>query len=56
MNVTSAQATGDANARIEGKPPDMHESKFWTRGRRIGAFIVGLAGVAGAVFGAIQAF
>jgi len=56
VNVTSAQATGDASASIEATRVDAHESEFWTRGRRIGAFIVGLAGVAGAVFAAIQAF
>jgi hypothetical protein len=55
VNVTTAQASEGASATVNA-PRDHTESEFWTRGRKIGAFIVGLAGVAGAVFGAIQAF
>ncbi len=55
VNVTAAQATGretTATASHVEKGPE--DSGFWTRWRKIGAFIVGLATVAGAVFALIQ--
>jgi hypothetical protein len=54
VNVTAAQASGTgttATATSETKPAD---SGFWTRWRKIGAFIVGSATVAAAVIALIQ--
>jgi len=56
VNVTTVQASGDATATAETTPTAEPDSRFWTRGRKIGAFIVGVAGIAGAVFAGIQAF
>lgn len=55
VNVTTAQAQGGA-ASTAPPPDDAGESGFWTTGRRIGAFLVGFAGVAGAVFAGIRTF
>lgn len=54
INLTSSQASGlgaTASTTVAGPEP---ESGFWTTSRRIGATIVGLAGVAGAIFAGIQ--
>jgi hypothetical protein len=54
VTVTTAQASGGGSAGISTKEPDPKESEFWTRSRRIGAFIVGLATVVAAVVAIIQ--
>lgn len=56
VNVTTAQASDGSRATVQAPPTAEPESEFWTLGRKIGAFVVGLAGIAGAVFAAIQAF
>ena len=56
VNVTTAQASGSngsAVASIEESQPQT-DSPFWTRSRRIGAFIVGAATVIGAIVAVIQ--
>jgi hypothetical protein len=53
VNVTSAHTSGTgAPASATALSPE--DSGFWTRWRKIGAFIVGCATVAGAVFGLVQ--
>lgn len=47
VTTTSAQANAGSTASIGTAQPA--EKRFWTRSRRIGAFIVGAATVAGAV-------
>ena len=42
-------ATAGTAATVSAPPTQPPESLFWTRSRRIGAFIVGVAGVVGAV-------
>lgn len=55
VHVTSAQAGGtDTTATVTAPEWKPDESGFWTRSRRIGAFVVGLAGVAGAVVAIIE--
>lgn len=55
VQVTAAKAAGrDASATATSAEAPQEDSGFWTTGRKIGAFIVGLATVAGAVFGLIQ--
>jgi hypothetical protein len=55
VNVTTAQAAGtSANASVHGSRERSRESEFWTRSRRIGAFVVGVATVAGVVITAIE--
>ena len=56
VSVTTAQASGEATATVPAPEPEAPETGFWTRPKKIGAFIVGVSGVAGAIFGAIQAF
>lgn len=57
VSVTSAQAhSGTASIAAPTQPEGEDESAFWTTGRRIGAFLVGFAGVAGAVFAGIRTF
>lgn len=58
VQVTTTQATGPGSTATAtaAASPEPEESGFWTRGRRIAAFVVGVATIAGAVFGAIQAF
>jgi len=54
VHVTTAQASGagaTANARAD---QGAEEPTFWTRWRKIGAFAVGLASIAGAAFTAIE--
>lgn len=54
VQVTTAQASGtSASASVTTAPPEP-ESGFWTRSRRIGAFIVGSAGVAAAVVAILE--
>lgn len=57
VNVTAAQASGTeskANADSSSTHRPATESGFWTRGRKIGAFIVGTATVVAAAVGVIQ--
>jgi len=57
VQVTTAQAGGsDTTATATGPQPQRENSPFWTRSRRIGAFIVGLATVAAAVVAIIEFF
>jgi hypothetical protein len=49
VNVASVQASGRATATMTTEAGPAEESGFWTRARRIGAFVVGLAGVIAAV-------
>lgn len=56
VRVTSAQASGEgatADARADESADD---STFWTRWRKVGAFVVGFATIAGAVFAALELF
>jgi AbiTii len=56
VNVTAAQASGPeatATSTVETAPPP-EESGFWTRWRKIGAFIVGAASVAGVVISIVH--
>lgn len=52
-HVQIAQAHEGGNSSIDETPPPA-DSSFWTRGRRLGAILVGIATIAGAVFAAIQ--
>lgn len=52
----AAQASGAATATATTAAPPEPEAGFWTTSRRIGAVIVGIATIAGAVFAAIQVF
>jgi hypothetical protein len=56
VNVTTAQTTGDSSPATPFVESPSEESGFWTRWRRVGAFIVGLAAVGGVVITAIEAF
>jgi hypothetical protein len=60
VRVTTAHADGAGAMAIAKTHGDevqaLPESGFWTRWRKVGAFIVGLATVAGAAIGAIQLF
>jgi hypothetical protein len=57
VQVTTAQADGsDTAATATGPQPQRENSPFWTRSRRIGAFVVGLATVAAAVVAIIEFF
>lgn len=57
VNVSASQASGPgSNATTTTMPTPDPEPGFWTTSRRIGALIVGLATIAGAVFTAIQVF
>jgi hypothetical protein len=47
ITVSTTQASGEASAHTTHMPT--HESGWWTRSRRVGAFIVGLATVVAAV-------
>lgn len=50
ISVNTAQAEGDAtSATVMAPEPKEPDSPFWTRSRRIGAFIVGVATIVGAV-------
>jgi hypothetical protein len=51
VNVTSAQASGNSAATVTAGP---QESGFWTRWRKIGAFLVGTATIAGAVIAIVN--
>jgi hypothetical protein len=54
VTVTTAQASDNGTASLRMEDPRRDESKFWTRSRRIGAFAVGLASIAGAVAAVLQ--
>jgi AbiTii len=54
VTVTTAQASGGGSTSISTEEPGPEESEFWTRSRRIGAFVVGLATVVAAVVAIIQ--
>lgn len=57
VNVTTAQASGPGTAATATAPdaqPEPEASGFWTRSRKIGAFIVGLASVVAAVIAVIE--
>lgn len=57
VKVTTAHSGGGSDTAIataEEVPPASAESPFWTRSRRVGAFIAGLATVVGAVAAVIQ--
>lgn len=57
VNVTTAHATGaNTSASAGSGPAQPQESGFWTRWRRIGAFVVGLASIVGVVIAAIETF
>jgi hypothetical protein len=57
VNVTASQASGPgSSAATSVAPTPEPERGFWTTWRKIGAAIAGIAGIAGAVFGGIQAF
>lgn len=58
VNVTTAQATGTGStaATTASDQPGSAESGSWTRGKRIGGVVVGLATIAAAVFAAIEVF
>ncbi|MBS1871462.1 MAG: hypothetical protein JSS99_17560 [Actinobacteria bacterium] len=56
VNVTSAQASGqDTSASASPPVAEPRDLGFWTRGRKIGAFVVGAATVIGAVVAVVQA-
>jgi hypothetical protein len=49
VNVNTVQATGSGSSASLKVPDPPAEPGFWTRSRRIGAFLVGLATIVGAV-------
>jgi hypothetical protein len=53
--VTTAQASGASTATASSQPQPA-ESDFWTRSRRLGAFVVGAFSVAAAVVAILQFF
>lgn len=57
VTVNTAQTSGsDSPAMAKVEPAEEPDSPFWTTSRRIGAAVVGVATIAGAVFAAIQVF
>lgn len=57
VNVTTSQASGEATSTItDGEPTPPKESGFWTRGRKIGTAIVGVAAIVTAVVTALAYF
>jgi hypothetical protein len=54
VNINSAQASGEARAAVTVTPQPPAESGFWTLWRKIGAFVVGAATVAGVVIGIVH--
>jgi len=52
--VNAPQAAGGGTASVITNDEGPEESEFWTRSRRIGAFVVGLASIAGAVAAIVQ--
>lgn len=56
VRVATAQASGSGAAADAKVEDSADERGFWTRWRKVGAFLVGLATVAGAVFAGIQLF
>lgn len=55
-NLTAAQATGSGTTATANVQPQQEEPGFWTRSRRIGGFVVGLATVGATVIAAIEVF
>jgi hypothetical protein len=55
VTVTTSQASGSATSVVaqESQPPASEETGFWTRGRKIGAAIVGLATIISAIVAVI---
>jgi hypothetical protein len=57
VTLSAAQARGSGpQATVTAPSEQQSEPDFWTTSRRIGAAVVGLATIAGAVFAAIQVF
>lgn len=57
VNVNAAQASGDdATASMTTNAREESESGFWSRSRRLGGVVVGLATIAAAIFAAIEVF
>lgn len=58
INVNTSQASGPESTATTTttSSPAKSESGSWSRSKRIGAFVVGAATIAGAVFAAIQVF
>lgn len=57
MTVTTAQSNASESTAANELPGSLEpESEFWTASRRIGAALVGLAGIAAAVFAGIDVF
>lgn len=54
VNVTAAQASNGGQANVTANEPAPPESGFWTRSRRIGAFLAGTATVIVAVIAVIE--
>jgi AbiTii len=56
VNDTAAQARGTGTTATAGPagPPPSDESGFWTRSRKVGAFIVGLASLAASAVAVIE--
>ncbi len=54
VTVTTSQAAGEATSTITILPPLPERSGFWTRGRKIGAGLVGLAAIVSALIAVIQ--
>jgi hypothetical protein len=55
VTVNNIHATGSATASLQSPAPPV-EAAFWTRGRKVGATIVGAAGIVSAVLGAFQVY
>lgn len=56
VRVTTAQASGTGTKADASTDEGAEESGFWTHWRKIGAFAVGVASIAGAAFAAIEVF
>jgi len=57
VNVTATQASGTGAMATTAATNGPHaESGFWTTSRKVGAAVVGLATIAGAILTAIQVF
>ena len=54
VNVANAQSSGSGTTATVNTSPQPEESGFWTRSRRIGAFVVGAVSVAAGVVAVIQ--
>ena len=56
VTVTTAQSSGAGSTSTAGNSGEPKETGFWTRGRRIGALVVGVATIVAAVFGGFEVF